>query len=331
MIIQYVSQGALDDLKANFESYKVHYVNQEKSWFEQYFKEKHGLIPYQREIPNFQMNMALDQKMNPDYNMSDLANIKIIYEALKEIPLSVAYDERFWAGLSHTVLWDYIWYRRKKEIQSEVDKDIQSSYWRIIAGRRGVFVNCLSRLWWAGYLTYDKQRKDPYELTRVLAQRAFPSQMVLISSRNFTSKKSIFHGILQAMLEFERKGYEVNRAAFEVVLKYLNNISAITILDFLSKEEIYQISKERLERFIQDGLAKESSKEEAKTSIPYPMAIEENELIAEDNLAQTNAEKYDSQSGLLASDGNKKKPSMIKLKKKGPVKRMNSRKINKKR
>lgn len=254
MILQYVTKATLDDLQLNFKSYKEHYVNQDKKWFNNYFKENNGLISCDKEFPDFQMNLdatGIDMsKKHPEYGLNEIENIKILYGALKDLPLSVAWDERFWTGLSHTVLWDYIWFRRKSEIQSGVDKDIKSSYLRIIAGRRGVFVNCVSRLWWAGYLTYDDSRENPYELTRLLAQKAFPSQMVLLSSRNFTSNRDIMHGILRALLDYEKLGYQVNRAAFETILTYLNNISAVTILDFLSEEEIYQISKERLEIYL---------------------------------------------------------------------------------
>lgn len=279
MILQFMTQKALDDLKLNFESYREHYVNQDKEWFEQYFEDTDGLVTYKEEFPDFQMNMALDQKQNPDYNVSDFENIKILYGALKDLPLSVAYSERFWAGLSHTILWDYIWYRRKAKIENGKDKDIKSSYLRIISGRRGVFVNCISRLWWAGYHTYDENREDPYELTKVLAQRAFPSQMVLLSSRNFTSNKAILRGILQALLEFDKQGYVVDRYSFETILTYLNNISALTILDFFTEDEIYHISKEQLARYIQLGLAKKKEIEN-KSYIQNNKEMQEKVVLA---------------------------------------------------
>ena len=301
MILQYVTQETLDDLNGNFDSYKEHYVNHDKDWFDTYFQNRNGLVSYDKEFPNFQMNMnpsGIDMtRKDPEFGLNEVENIKILYGALKELPLSVAWDERFWTGLSHTVLWDYIWFRRKNKICTETedgikagaDKDIKSSYLRIIAGRRGMFVNCVSRLWWAGYLTYDAKRKDPYELTRILAQKAFPSQMVLLSSRNFTSNKDVLHGILQALLDFEKQGYQVNRKAFEVVLTYLNNISAATILDFLSEEEIYQISKEQLEQYIESLSADELKKVTAKNS--HSGVSQYSELESVDPIQQKVAEK----------------------------------------
>lgn len=44
-----------------------------------------------------------------NFNTSDLKNIQIMYDALKDLPLSVACDARLWTGLAHTSLWDYIW------------------------------------------------------------------------------------------------------------------------------------------------------------------------------------------------------------------------------
>ena len=283
MHLPYVTKETLDDLKNNFSSYEEYYINQDKEWFEQYFKERQGLVYSSMDFPKFIMNLdptGIDMsKKDPEYGLNELENIKILYGALKTLPLSVAWDERFWTGLSHTVLWDYIWFRRKNKIQSGVDKDIKSSYLRILAGRRGVFVNCVSRLWWAGYLTYDDSRTDPYELTRVLAQKAFPSQMVLLSSRNFSSNRSIMHGILRALLDYEKQGYQVNRAAFESILTYLNNISAVTILDFLNESEIYNIAKERLSAYIA-GLSSAQLEKAKQSTVIIDRGIQENILVS---------------------------------------------------
>ena len=38
----------------------------------------------------------------------DIDNVKILYEALKKLPLSTAIDERFWAYQTHVDFFDYM-------------------------------------------------------------------------------------------------------------------------------------------------------------------------------------------------------------------------------
>ena len=194
-----------------------------------------------------------------------MKNIRIVYDALKELPLSVACDARLWTGLAHTSLWDYVWYRQHEEIAkaktAKAKKEtIQKAFFCVGNGkRRSLFVNCLSRLWWTGYLVYDEKRKNPYELAETLMYgqkgHSFASQIVLLSSRNFISNKHLFHGILQAILDFKRAGNEVNRVVFETVLSYFNNISAATVLDFLPEEEVRQMAKEQLDIYVGNAAA----------------------------------------------------------------------------
>lgn len=216
--------------------------------------ENNSLTEYAKDFPEFTMDK------DENFNASDLKNIRIVYDALKELPLSVACDAHLWTGLAHTSPWDYVWYRQHEEIEkaktAKAKKEkIQKAFFCVGNGkRRSLFVNCLSRLWWTGYLVYDENRKNPYELTETLmyGQKgySFASQIVLLSSRNFISNKHLFHGILQAILDFKRAGNEVNRVVFETVLSYFNNISAATVLDFLPEEEVRQMAKERLDIYV---------------------------------------------------------------------------------
>ena len=256
MHLQYMKQETMDDLLLNYDEYKVHYEKEDREWFSQHFNENNSLMEYAKDFPEFTMDK------DENFNASDLKNIRIVYDALKELPLSVACDARLWTGLAHTSLWDYVWYRQHEEIAkaktAKAKKEkIQKAFFCVGNGkRRSLFVNCLSRLWWTGYLVYDEKRKNPYELAETLMYgqkgHSFASQIVLLSSRNFISNKHLFHGILQAILDFKRAGNEVNRVVFETVLSYFNNISAATVLDFLP-EEVRKMAKEQLDIYVGDA------------------------------------------------------------------------------
>lgn len=254
MHLQYMKQETIDNLLLNYDEYKAHYEKKDKGWFSQYFTENNSLMEYTMDFSEFTMDKG------ENFNASDLKNIRILYDALKDLPLSVACDARLWTGLAHTSLWDYVWYRQHEEIEkAKKPKDkkekIQKAFFCVGNGkRRSLFVNCLSRLWWTGYLVYDENRQNPYELAETLMYgqkgHSFASQILLLSSRNFISNKNLFHGILQAILDFKRAGNEVNRAVFEIVLSYFNNISAATVLDFLPEEEVRQMAKEQLDIYV---------------------------------------------------------------------------------
>lgn len=259
MHLQYMKQETMDDLLLNYDEYKVHYEKEDREWFSQHFNENNSLMEYVKDFPEFTMDK------DENFNASDLKNIRIVYDALKELPLSVACDARLWTGLAHTSLWDYVWYRQHEEIAkaktAKAKKEkIQKAFFCVGNGkRRSLFVNCLSRLWWTGYLVYDEKRKNPYELAETLMYgqkgHSFASQIVLLSSRNFISNKHLFHGILQAILDFKRAGNEVNRVVFETVLSYFNNISAATVLDFLPEEEVRKMAKEQLDIYVGNAAA----------------------------------------------------------------------------
>ncbi len=280
MLLQYVTRDKLEDLSQNFEKNLEYYENQDKKWFQNYLQQGNGLISYGNEIPDFVLSQ------NENYNVSDLENIKILHQNLKELPLSVASDERFWTGLSHTTFFDYIWYRQGEEIKKSKDNDkerkkkIKGAYFRNVAGRRGIFVNCLSRLWWTGYLVYDKNRADPYELAKPLmygkSGHSYASQIMLISARNFTSNRELFHGIMQAMLDFSKDGNELKREVFETVLTYFNNISAVTILDLLSEKDAYDIAIEQLEEYKKrNPKSSKPEKEEELEEVSEPEMVKE--------------------------------------------------------
>lgn len=272
MHLQYMKQETMDNLLMNYDEYKAHYEKKDREWFSQHFTENNSLMEYAKDFPEFTMDKS------ENFNASDLKNIQIMYDALKDLPLSVACDARLWTGLAHTSLWDYVWYRQHEEIEkAKKPKDkkekIQKAFFCVGNGkRRSLFVNCLSRLWWTGYLVYDENRKNPYELAETLMYgqkgHSFASQIVLLSSRNFISNKHLFHGILQAILDFKRAGNEVNRAVFETVLSYFNNISAATVLDFLPEEEVRQMAKEQLDVYAEN--ASESAAQEKKQAFSVP-------------------------------------------------------------
>lgn len=232
MILDYMTSDALNELKLNFPQNKKYYYENDKNWFLKHLEKCNGLQKSKIECED------IDLDFGEDFNESDYKNIIILFSALKNLPLTIAVDERLWAGLAHGQFWDYIQYRRRLNIQSNKDQDIKNSFFFTRGIKRSAHINCLSRLWWAGHLTYDSNRNNPFELTRLLCEGAFASTIMLLSSSNFTANNELCLGLLSSIKKLENEGVEIKREHFVESTKYLNSMGAVTILDCLTREEV---------------------------------------------------------------------------------------------
>jgi hypothetical protein len=232
MILDYMTYDALNELKLNFQQNMNHYHNNDRSWFLKYLEKCNGLQKSKIECEDIKLDFS------EDYNESDYKNIIILYSALKTLPLTIAADERVWAGLAHGQFWNYVQHRRKMEIESNIEQDIKNSFFFTRGIKRSAHIHCISRLWWAGHLTYDSSRSNPFELTRILCQGAFASTVMLLSSSNFTANKELCLGLLSSIKKLEDEGVKIKREHFVESTKYLNSMGAVTILDCLTREEV---------------------------------------------------------------------------------------------
>ncbi len=235
MRLMYLKQEGIDDIKMNFSKYKSHFTDDTNEWFMKVFEENHWLCESKIECNDFEMDY------NPDFNISDTRNVKIIYDALKDLKPANALDERLWAGMLFSQFWSFVKYRRKKELDSLDEKDVLNSFFFRHGTKRSCFVNCLSRLWWTGYLLYDKDNVDHYKAVDLVCESAYASTIILISSNNFIANKKITMGIMDCLLDRKQKGEKIIRRHYVESNKYLNCIGSVSLLDTLSREEVKEI------------------------------------------------------------------------------------------
>lgn len=237
----FIRYDAIDNLYINFDVAKRHYMTGDQDWFLERFEHQGGLQESRFEFDDFVLSCGDGEATGRDYDRTDAFNVRILYKAMMDLPMAVASDERFWCGLSHTYCWDYIQYRRRKELASGDDKKIKTSFFYTYGARRSSYVHCISRLWWAGKLTYDESNKvDPFALTDVLTSSSVPSR-ILLFSQNITANKNAALGILDAIKEQSDSGVELKREHFVGATKYLNRMSAITLLDCLDRQRIREM------------------------------------------------------------------------------------------
>ena len=90
-------------------------------------------------------------------------------------------------------------------------------------------------------MTYDENRKDPFELTKYLSMSGLITSAILpLFSNNYISNKEIFVGLITALQTLENEGYDTsNRKQMMVeATKYLNVLGGTYILDYFTSEEI---------------------------------------------------------------------------------------------
>lgn len=192
-----------------------------------------------------EIEKPVELKIEPgDNGKNDLANAILLYEAMKDIPFSVATNENFWAFLTHTVYWDYM--RNRWSIEDAQQDEVSYIHTRYMFSTKNkrFYRNGLSRLWFYAALTYDAENlENPYFYTELMLKNQDLAGLILETtsvSRNFTALKATLEIIkrideLESNQEIEKiKG---KRDFIRDVMKKINFIGAITIWDSLSHEE----------------------------------------------------------------------------------------------
>lgn len=206
-------------------------------------------IPYYGESTisaNLPSELDFKNDMNTDEkNKSDIVNTRFIYEALKTLSPLVATNGYLWSYLCHTKYKKYVIARWIKNPEDEdkhegTVKTIQKRFFCSSNKKDIMRMNAISRLWWAGYLTYDKNHSDPYHLTKIL----FTGQQICadILDTPFCGNKTIITGILLAIEQYKDEVAEnINSELVRKCIKYFRRYAAVTNVDFLSETEIQNI------------------------------------------------------------------------------------------
>lgn len=233
MTVHFMNEDALVFLKGNIQSYLPHYQG-DNQWIME-ICEENGLTPFspfKNDVPEIVLST-----FNVKPEKSDLINTKILYTALKNLSDSQAADERFWAGLAHFDFWDFMVYRWKLNQNTVEQATIESNFFFMRGKKRSLFRHTLSRMWWVGRLTYDETAEDPFESLEYLKTN-FGTKVFSLFSSNFTSNPTITRAILKALLHIEKEHEKVSREDFLELIRYVNMLGGIIILDYLTEEEL---------------------------------------------------------------------------------------------
>lgn len=197
-----------------------------------------------------QLNTNIELRL-PSSNIenNDIENSQIIYNELKSLNETQASDPRLWTYLTHMTFWKYMrkrWPVEKFEDEAEELLDdlstknrqinfILTRYFLLTPNRRRLLRNGISRLWWYAHLTYDKNRKDPYELTKVLLSHQDIAQNLL--ERSLGSNKQV----LSSILNFLKDNQSLSREEIREMIKEINLVGGVKNLHILDENEITKV------------------------------------------------------------------------------------------
>ena len=99
--------------------------------------------------------------------------------------------------------------------------------------------NDISMLWWIGNLTYDTDRKDPYELTREVFAMLDYTRSLLPGTQG--RNRNLAHAVLEFVIDNTKlfSSYKEGRVRF--IMRKLNFLAGYKSFPALSKEDIKSI------------------------------------------------------------------------------------------
>ena len=264
MKLYIMKSNVLETLKNNLtlpKIYSRYFIENTPSWIQEICNEE-PFVEF-REIPDFKLSPL--PKNFTFTGEIDRQNCKIIYLKLKFLSESEASDERFWAGLSHSVFYDYMRRRWKydKGFSKNPAVEIKRRFFFESSGRQRFFHNTLAKCWWIGHNLYDEKNHNFDKLD--LFSKDFSTKMEEIFHHyNFSSNPNIVNGIVKFYKYFIDKGIELkakirygnkNRAddnlTLRTALQTLNAVGGTRILDYLSEDEVADIMIESINNILQ--------------------------------------------------------------------------------
>ena len=236
MKIKIMTSKAIAYVKNNIGELKLHYLNRDNPqiWLKEALKEEAFVdTDLFAGLEDFGLEL---EKSKPA--STDVENIKKIYSNFIELNDSFASDERLWAGLSHTVFYDYV-LDRFPLTGKNVENDILNHFFFRIPKPRCYMVNTLSRLWWIGRLTYCAERENKFELLDYISHDINGYAFTLYGS-NWSNNKDTLNSFFNAIFAFEKDhGIIVKRELFNDAIKYVQCLTGKMILDACDSDYVF--------------------------------------------------------------------------------------------
>ena len=248
MKLYFMKQDAVDFMKHNMDRLYTHYFqDKDNSWMET----EYGSNPFSdlMEVPDFELADVDSLSVGE----ADFENCKILYNNLRMLSESQCADERLWAGLCNGTFYDYM--RRRYQYTTKHIKKKETDVSAIISRfffsvgdnsksvRSGFYRNALSKCWWVGRATFEKDNSNHFERLDIIGANDLTTKISdIFYSNTFSSNPEILAGICDAIKYFSDRGQTLDeKTHVRAAMKYLNAIGGVTLLDMLTRDEISRI------------------------------------------------------------------------------------------
>lgn len=224
MKIKIMTTEAVNYIKTNLDQITLYYASAADPQI--WLKEKLGKDAFVEvsELEFDDCNLLISEDI-PAANDAD--NVKLFYTNFKEINDSFASDERLWAGLAHTIYYDYM----LKRWPGKTDPQSIKNHFFFASGQRSYMLNTLSRLWWYGRKTYREGTEEPWKIFDYFSHDINGFGFTLFGSNWSNSDHStdlFFKAIFEYTEENQRK---VDRQLFNDARVYTTCLCGIYVLD----------------------------------------------------------------------------------------------------
>lgn len=233
-----MTTDAIEYVKKNINKVVVHYEKGDNP--EVWVKKELGLPAFQ-EVPDldfedFELLVDVEKPAS-----TDIYNIKLLYTYLKELNDSFASDERLWAGLTHTIFYEYMQKRWKGKTSP---KSIINHYF--LGGTRTFMVNSIARLWWLGRKTYSEVDENNFKMLDYMANDINGYAFTLFGS-NWANSEKILGIFFEAIYEYtDETSAKVDRLLFNEAIQYTNGLCGIFLLEACDDDFI----KEKIKKYL---------------------------------------------------------------------------------
>ena len=198
------------------------------------------------DVPDLEFN-DFELLIDHDHPAStDIINIKLMYTNLKDLNDSFASDERLWAGLAHTVFYQYM--RSRWGTNLDEGKIINNYF---VKSTRFYVINGISRLWWYGRKTYSEKFENNFAMLDYMANDLNGYGFTLFGS-NWSNSERILTLFFEALFELRAEtSRKADRNLFNDTIQYTNALCGIYLLDacdddfIKNKIKAYVVNREK--------------------------------------------------------------------------------------
>lgn len=221
----------------------LHRYSSDAPWMEEYFNGER----FDAETSIEDNLPALLVSSNP---ASDLENVKRLYPQLLNLTVEQAMDGRLWSHLTHIKYWNYMRTRWGGGESDSVGKIKDRYFFSSDENSRALIRNGIARLWWFGYLTYDRSNtEDQFALTKTLLE--YQNTQAALLERAFGKSREVLKTCLSVLSEYMPRIKENGGATVVKEFgKYVNLIGGTYFLDTMDKT----VLREKIAAFIERKL-----------------------------------------------------------------------------